>query len=99
MLVGGRVQGVGFRWKVARVARKLGFGGLVRNLRDGRVEIFCEGPRELIPEFVNETRSRGGSLPGFNPKVDTILVMMEGEPGFEPAWKDYSGFEVDYIWD
>jgi acylphosphatase len=42
-LVSGQVQGVGFRWFVARHARSLGFGGYARNLPDGRVEVVASG--------------------------------------------------------
>ena len=42
-LVAGRVQGVGFRWYVARHARGLGLAGYARNLDDGRVEVVATG--------------------------------------------------------
>jgi acylphosphatase len=42
-LVSGMVQGVGFRWFVARHARALGLGGFARNLPDGRVEVVAAG--------------------------------------------------------
>ena len=42
-LVSGLVQGVGFRWFVARHARSLGLGGYARNLPDGRVEVIAGG--------------------------------------------------------
>ncbi len=42
-LVSGVVQGVGFRWYVARHARALGLAGFARNLPDGRVEVVAEG--------------------------------------------------------
>jgi acylphosphatase len=42
-LVTGLVQGVGFRWFVARHARALGLGGYTRNLPDGRVEVVASG--------------------------------------------------------
>ncbi|HEU4526149.1 MAG TPA: acylphosphatase [Gemmatimonadales bacterium] len=42
-LVSGLVQGVGFRWFVARHARALGLGGYARNLPDGRVEVVAAG--------------------------------------------------------
>jgi acylphosphatase len=48
-VVSGVVQGVGFRWFVARHARSLGLGGYARNLADGRVEVVaCGGEREAI---------------------------------------------------
>ena len=42
-LVTGMVQGVGFRWYVARHARGLGLAGFARNLADGRVEVVASG--------------------------------------------------------
>ena len=42
-LVSGVVQGVGFRWFVARHARALGLGGYAQNLPDGRVEVVASG--------------------------------------------------------
>jgi acylphosphatase len=42
-LISGLVQGVGFRWYVARHARTLGLGGYARNLPDGRVEVVASG--------------------------------------------------------
>jgi acylphosphatase len=42
-LVAGYVQGVGFRWYVARHARALGLAGFTRNLADGRVEVVASG--------------------------------------------------------
>jgi acylphosphatase len=42
-LVSGSVQGVGFRWFVARHARGLDLTGYARNLADGRVEVVARG--------------------------------------------------------
>ena len=48
-VVSGVVQGVGFRWFVARHARSLGLGGYARNLPDGRVEVVVSGPETALP--------------------------------------------------
>ena len=45
-VVSGLVQGVGFRWFVARHARALGLSGYARNLPDGRVEGVAAGEDE-----------------------------------------------------
>jgi acylphosphatase len=50
-LVSGLVQGVGFRWFVARHARALGLTGYARNLPNGSVEVVVSGPDEVLPEF------------------------------------------------
>lgn len=47
-VVSGLVQGVGFRWFVARHARSLGLTGFARNLADGRVEVVVNGPDETL---------------------------------------------------
>jgi len=44
----GRVQGVGFRWTVRRIAKGFDVIGWVRNLLDGRVEMQVSG-QETIP--------------------------------------------------
>jgi acylphosphatase len=45
----GMVQGVGFRWFVARHARSLGLTGFARNLPNGSVEVMVDGPEEAMP--------------------------------------------------
>ena len=50
-LVGGQVQGVGYRWFVARHARGLGLAGHARNLGDGRVEVVASGGESALDEL------------------------------------------------
>ncbi|MDJ0961223.1 MAG: acylphosphatase [Acidimicrobiia bacterium] len=49
--VSGRVQGVGFRVSTEWKARSLRLAGWVRNLPDGRVEFFAQGPPDRVVEF------------------------------------------------
>jgi acylphosphatase len=55
-LVRGRVQGVGFRWFVVRLAERLDLAGLVRNLPDGAVEVMAEGGTASLAELEQALR-------------------------------------------
>jgi acylphosphatase len=52
VVVAGRVQGVFFRASCAERARRLGVGGWVRNLPDGRVEAAFEGDPAAVRDLV-----------------------------------------------
>jgi len=56
VFVSGRVQGVGFRYFVAREAKALGLAGFVRNLRDGRVETVAAGPDDRVAALLAACR-------------------------------------------
>jgi acylphosphatase len=59
--VSGMVQGVGFRFFVERTAASLGIGGFVRNLFDGRVEVYAIGSAQQI-DLLREALRRGPSM-------------------------------------
>ena len=54
----GQVQGVGFRYTTAAIARQFDVTGTVRNLPDGRVELLAEGQREDINAFLQRIAER-----------------------------------------
>ena len=50
----GRVQGVGFRWTVTRLARSHAVAGYVKNLPSGSVEVVAEGTAGEIDAFLSD---------------------------------------------
>ena len=56
-IIGGRVQGVGFRMFAVDRAAVEGVQGHVRNLPDGRVEIVLEGDEESVDRVERALRS------------------------------------------
>lgn len=52
VLVSGKVQGVWFRESTREEAERLGVGGWVRNLPDGRVEAVFTGPPPAVDRLV-----------------------------------------------
>ncbi len=60
ILFSGRVQGVGFRWSVQRIARGYPVGGFVRNLISGQVELVVQGDLPDIERMVEEICARFG---------------------------------------
>ena len=74
-IVHGLVQGVGFRFFVARHARALGLTGYVRNISGGMVEVFAEGEKEKLVQLLRHLEVNS---PGFVHRVDA-------------TWSEYSG--------
>lgn len=78
--IGGRVQGVGFRYYALRQAREIGVGGWVRNLPDGRVEAYVEGSEPAVRRFAAALR-QGPPLS----RVDEVEEMTAGAATGEGA--------------
>ncbi len=53
----GRVQGVGFRYTTASIARRYPVLGFVRNLPDGSVELIAEADRLVLAQFLVDIAS------------------------------------------
>ncbi len=83
LIIGGRVQGVGFRdWMVAR-AHALGVHGWVRNRRDGTVEALIAGDVASVEELSRMCR-RGPKLAQVT-SISEELAEPPAEPGFHRA--------------
>ena len=57
----GRVQGVGFRYTVLRMAGQYEIAGYVRNLPDRTVEIVAQGSESDIRHYLEEIQTYYGS--------------------------------------
>ena len=56
VIVNGRVQGVGFRYSIARAAESRGAAGWVSNRPDGTVEAVFEGDPEAVDSLIRFCR-------------------------------------------
>ena len=72
IIVSGRVQGVGFRYYIARIAGELGLSGYAKNLFTGEVEIAAEGRKELLEALVEKAREGPGNSKVLSCKVEWL---------------------------
>ena len=79
----GRVQGVGFRYSVRKVANEFEVTGSVRNLADGRVQLVAEGSKDELDAFRQGIRESG--LEHF---------IQQEEVSWGEAKNDFRGFEI-----
>ena len=56
----GRVQGVGFRYTAHRISNRHQLSGFVRNLADGTVELFAQGPAQDIDDCIQDIKEYFG---------------------------------------
>ena len=82
--IDGDVQGVGFRYFVLRAVQSIGnIRGFVRNLRDGRVEVYAEGEESEISKLESSLRT--------GPRHSTVSNVQILE---EPPDADYPDFRI-----
>lgn len=86
-VVHGRVQGVGFRVHVRRLARELGLAGWVANEPGGTVHCVAEGPEDALDRL--EAAIRQGPPGAWVERV----VVNRG-----PATGEFTGFDVRTGW-
>ena len=85
LYITGTVQGVFFRGFVKENAEKLDVRGFVRNLEDGRIEIFLEGNPDEVNKMIE--------LCKHGPKHSQIEKVEIKEERFQ----DFKGFKVLHI--
>lgn len=86
--VSGMVQGVGFRFFAQRAADRLGVGGYVKNLHDGRLEVYAIGQAEQLRALRAELE-RG-------PRTASISGVAEEEAEVVPRYA--GGFSIEHEW-
>jgi len=85
IFVSGKVQGVSFRAECQKEAQRLGLFGTVKNLTEGRVEVYAVGPIAQLKEL--ETWCHQGSLHSSVSQVDTRPDQVQ---------TDLTGFHISY---
>jgi len=75
----GRVQGVGYRWNMAREAQRLGLAGWVRNRADGSVEALAHGAAPTVQALIDWAQQ--------GPE----LARVEGVAVSEATWEGEAG--------
>lgn len=80
--IGGRVQGVGYRYFAQRAAAELELTGYARNLDDGRVEVYATGPESKLSEFAGRLRQ--------GPRWSDVRTVEEQEAEI----RDYGAFVI-----
>ena len=84
--VSGAVQGVGYRYFAERAAVQFGIMGYVRNLRDGRVEVYAIGPVDSLASL-RQRLERG-------PIGASVEKVTEEDTPIDPRFEH--GFSIEY---
>ena len=75
--ISGLVQGVGYRFFTQRAAAEHQVLGMVRNLADGRVEVYCEGPEKSVKAFYDDLLA--GPSYGRVENIEELVLDPEGQ--------------------
>lgn len=86
-VISGRVQGVGFRFFAEEHAQRLALHGYVKNLRDGRVEVYAIGDEPRL-EGLKQLLTQG-------PRSARVTNIEEFD---EPVNSRYHNFVIEGGW-
>jgi acylphosphatase len=86
--VSGSVQGVGFRYFAEDVASRLGVAGYVRNLPDGRVEVYAIGKAAQLDALRSEL--------GRGPRMARVARVDENDAEMQPEFANSFSIEPEY---
>lgn len=101
LVISGDVQGVGLRAFIKRIARMYGIRGVVRNLEDGTVEVYCECKDDQTLKKFHEiisSRKRKDEKDIFSPHVENIKIYEESEANYKTGRepKKFGLFDIEY---
>lgn len=83
LLISGRVQGVSYRFNAWQQAKQLELTGWVRNLPDGRVEMYIEGDADRLDNMIKWAQT--------GPRFATVTDMAINE---KTSRNEYSDFQI-----
>lgn len=86
-LVSGMVQGVGFRYFAEKAATGLNLRGYVRNLSDGRVEVYAVGDERKLEKLRLELAK--------GPRGARVTQIEQSE---QPVNSRYKYFVIESMW-
>ena len=98
LVVKGYVQGVGYRNIVMRIARGMDVRGIIKNLDNGDIEIFCKCKNSKhLNEFIEKIRIKSDPKNIYSPNVKIIerYTAPKDIDGFNPP-KEFDFFKIDY---
>ena len=72
LIVSGRVQGVGFRYFIAKIASGMDLTGYAKNLFTGEVEIAAEGRKEFLDVLIEKAKEGPGNSRVITCKVEWL---------------------------
>ena len=81
----GRVQGVGFRYTAHSTASGLGLAGWAKNLKDGRVEVVCEGEEKKLKVFIDNMAKE---FPSY--------YITDADIAWEEPTREFKGFDIRF---
>ncbi|MBI5000767.1 MAG: acylphosphatase [Euryarchaeota archaeon] len=97
LVISGNVQDVGYRTLIRKVANKMKVNGIVRNLEDGNVEVYCEcANKEIVTKFCKNIEKKSSTEDMFILNVESIKIYEEGSKEYGDPKTDFKVFKIDY---
>ena len=97
IVVDGRVQDVGYRTIIRQIARGLKIKGMIRNLKDGSVEMFCETDRRTLEKFKKMINIKSPPEDLFGANVEKIDEHTEHSKKYINPPEKFGYFRIDYL--